>query len=328
MRLTVSPHRRRLYERYELLGGSTGMPTLVGGGSWTHPLAVAACVLIVHGGVSAAQRQTAVLEGTVQDATGGVVTGAAVTIRDPDTNFTRTAQTDSFGAFRQSDLPVGTYEVRVTSDGFTPYAHAGVTLAIGQTARLVIVLQAAGVVEEVSVSAQPPPLDSRQTSIATVIDTERIEELPVRSRNYLEFVLLAPGVTRASPPPTNGALTAVLPSSGFSFEGLRPRSNTLTIDGIDNTDEFSGSSRTELSVEVVREFQVVKSGWLAESGGGSAGAINVVTRSGANTLHGDVFVFGQSGIFNAKPKLEETLGADPVLRRYRAGVALGGPISR
>src|SRR5262249_10343186 len=86
--------------------------------------------------------------------------------------------------------------------------------------------------------------------------------------------------------------------------------------------------RTELSLEVVREFQVVKSVWLAESGGGSAGAINVVTRSGANTLHGDVFVFGQSGIFNAKPKLEETLGADPVLRRYRAGAGLGGPISR
>src|SRR5262249_50327416 len=121
---------------------------------------------------------------------------------------------------------------------------------------------------------------------------------------------------------------SVLPSSGFSFEGLRPRSNTLTIDGIDNTDEFSGSSRTELSLEVVREFQVVKIGWLAESGGGSAGAINVVTKSGANTLHGDAFVFGQSGIFDARPKLEETLRADPVLRRYRAGVATGGPLSK
>ena len=150
----------------------------------------------------------------------------------------------------------------------------------------------------------------------------------MRSRNYLEFVLLAPGVTRATPTPTGGALTSVLPSSGFSFQGLRPRSNILTIDGIDNTDEFSGSSRTELSLEVVREFQVVKSGWLADSGGGSAGSINVVTKSGANTLHGDAFAFGQSGIFNAQPKLEETLGAEPALRRYRAGAAIGGPISR
>ena len=97
--------------------------------------------------------------------------------------------------------------------------------------------------------------------------------------------------------------------------------NTLTIDGIDNTDEFTGSSRTELSLEVVQEFQVVTSGWLAESGGGSAGSINVVTRSGANTLHGDAFVFGQSGIFNARPKLEETLGADPALR----AIEVAGP---
>ena len=303
------------------------MTTLVRGRSWAHRLAVAACVLAVQGGASAAQRQTAMLEGTVRDSTGAVVT-AVVTIRDADTNFTRTTRADSFGTFRLSDLLVGTYEVRVASDGFTPYTHAGVTLAIGQTAQMVIVLQPAGVVEEVSVSAQPPPLDARQTSVATVIDTERIEELPVRSRNYLEFVLLAPGVTRASPPPTAGALTSVLPSSGFSFEGLRPRSNTLTIDGIDNTDEFTGSTRTELSLEVVREFQVVKSGWLAESGDGSAGAINVIIKSGANTLHGNAFVFGQSGIFNAKPRLEETLGANPALRRYRAGGAVGGPISR
>jgi hypothetical protein len=266
------------------------------------------------------------MEGTVQDSSGAVVSGAFVTIRHSDTNFTRTVRTDSFGTFRLTDLSVGAYEVRVVKDGFAPYAHAGVILAIGQTARMLVVLEPAGVIQEVSVSAQPPPLDARQTSVATAIDAERIEELPVRSRNYLEFVLLAPGVTRASPPPAGGAVTSVLPSSGFSFEGLRPRSNTLTIDGIDNTDEFSGSSRTELSLEAVREFQVVKTGWLAESGGGSAGAINVVTRSGANTLHGDAFLFGQTGVLNARPKLEETLGADPALRRYRAGGAVGGPI--
>jgi len=268
-----------------------------------------------------------VLEGEVQDSSGAIVAGAVVTIRDPGTNLTRVAQTDSFGMFRLPELPSGTYEVRVSSDGFAPYTHAGVNLAIGQTARMLVVLQPAGVVEEVTVTVQPPPLDSRQTSVATVIDTERIEELPVRSRNYLEFTLLAPGVTRALPP-SGGAVTSVLPSSGFSFGGLRPRSNTLTIDGIDNTDEFSGSSRTELSLEAVREFQVVKSGWLAESGGGSAGSINVVTKSGANTLHGDAFVFGQSGIFNARPKLEETLGADPTLTRYRVGAAIGGPFVR
>jgi hypothetical protein len=290
-------------------------------------LLVGVCLVATPETTIAAQRQSATLEGTVQDSSGAVVGGAAVTVRDPQTSLIRTTQTDPVGSFRVADLPIGTYEVRVEGRGFAPYSHAGVTLAIGQTARLVVVLQPAQIVEEVAVSAQPPPLDSRQTSVATVIDTERIEELPVRSRNYLEFVLLAPGVTRAAPSPVSGAVTSVLASSGFSFEGLRPRSNTLTIDGIDNTDEFSGSSRTELSLEVVREFQVVQNGWFAENGG-AAGGINVVTRSGANTLHGDAFAFGQSGVLNAHPKIEESLGEAPALRRYRAGGAIGGPAAK
>jgi hypothetical protein len=277
--------------------------------------------------INAAQRQTATLEGTVQDPSGAVVGDAAVTIRETDTGLTRATRTDSVGFFRFTDLLIGTYEIRAESSGFAPYVHAGVTLAIGQTARLLVVLQPPQVVEQVAVKAQPPALDSRRTSIASVVDTERIEESPVRSRNYLEFVLITPGVTRAAPSPVPGAIGSVLPTSGFSFQGLPPRSNTLTIDGVDNTDEFSGSSRTELSLEVVREFQVVQNGWLAENAG-AAGGINVVTRSGANTLHGDAFIFGQSGALNAQPKLEESLGAKPALTRYRAGGAIGGPIAK
>jgi len=290
-------------------------------------LVVGAWLVTQPGAASAAQRQGATLEGTVHDASGASVAGAAVTVRNPETNLVRTVQTDVAGSFRFADVPIGTYEVRVDHRGFAVYAHAGVSLAIDQTARLTVVLQPATVVEEVAVSAQPPALDSRQTSTASVIDTERIEELPVRSRNFLEFVLIAPGVTRAEERPVSGAVSSVLPASGFSFQGLRPRSNTLTIDGIDNTDEFSGSSRTELSLEVVREFQVVQNGWLGEHSG-AAGGINVVTRSGANTLHGDAFVFGQFGALNAQPTLEESLGAAPVLKRYRTGGAIGGPVSK
>ena len=146
------------------------------------------------------------------------------------------------------------------------------TLAIGQTARLIVVMRPAGVIQSVAVSAQPPLLDSRQTSVTATVDTERIEELPVRSRNYLEFVLLAPGVTRHERQAAPGIVTSTLPDSGFSFGGLRPRSNSLTIDGLDNNDEFTGSTRTELSLEFVREFQVVTNGWSVENGGASGGA--------------------------------------------------------
>jgi len=290
---------------------------------WFLPL----CCSLMIASRLAAQAQTGVIEGRAADTSGGVIADASVVLRNVDTNQTRRAVTDRNGMFRIADIPVGTYDVRVDFAGFAPGLQTRLTLGIGQTARLAIVLQPSGVVESAAVSAQPPPLDVGQTSVSTAVDTERIEELPVRSRNYLEFVLLAPGVSRTPPArQTTSTGSSSLPDSGFSFGGLRPRSNTLTIDGLDNNDEFAGSSRTELSLETVREFQVLSNGWSAENGGASGGAINVVTKSGANAIHGDAFLFAQSGVFNARPKLEDTGGQAPRLRRYRGGMAVGGPL--
>jgi hypothetical protein len=189
-----------------------------------------------------------------------------------------------------------------------------------------IVLQSAGVTTQVTVSAQPPAIDPAQTSVATAVDTERIEELPVESRNYLNFALLAPGVAASAAQPGKQALGA-LPDSGFTFGGLRGRSNNVTIDGLDNNDEYLGSSRTELSLETVQEFQVVNAGLSAETGGASGGSINVITRVGANTVHGDAFVFAENGSLNARNPFE-TESATPMLHKYRAGVAVGGPVLR
>src|SRR5258708_12435310 len=130
-------------------------------------------------------------------------------------------------------------------------------MSIGKTTRLDVSLQAAGVAESIAVRAQPPPIDAGETSLATIIDEERIEELPVRSRNYLEFVLLAPGVARAEPA-RSGAVTASssLPDSGFSFGGLPPRGHTLSSDGLDNNDHFTGAHRPPLSLQILLEFHV------------------------------------------------------------------------
>lgn len=106
-----------------------------------------------------------------------------------------------------------------------------------------------------AVTAQPPAIDPAQTSVSSTVDKERIEELPVQSRNYLNFVLLAPGVSSSAQQPGRRSL-APMPDSGFTFGGLRGRSNNVTIDGLDNNDEFVGSSRTELSLETVQQFQV------------------------------------------------------------------------
>src|SRR5213079_2912887 len=109
---------------------------------------------------------------------------------------------------------------------------------------------------------------------------------------------LAPGVVPSNPQATGGgsngsSLTAPLADSGFTFGGLRPRSNAISIDGLDNTDETTGAARVALSPEIVREFQIINNGLSAESGGAAGGAINVVTKTGTNDFHGDAFVCGQ-----------------------------------
>ena len=200
----------------------------------------------------------------------------------------------------------------------------GVVLSLGQTIHLDIVLAPASASAEVTVSAQPPVMDTSQTSVVSSVDQERIEELPVRSRNYLDFVLLAPGVS-SSPAASSGSASTPLGGSGFTFGGLRTQSNNVSIDGLDNNDEFTGSSRTELSPEIVQEFQVVNNGLSAESGGASGGSINVITRSGTNIVHGDAFIFAQDSAFNARDPFETEHGK-PSFRRFRAGFALGGPI--
>jgi hypothetical protein len=181
----------------------------------------------------------------------------------------------------------------------------------------------ARVQQQITVSEQPPPIDPSETTEATTIDYERIEESPV-SRNYLDFVLLAPQLTRSNIQAATGGKGAIA-DSGFSFAGLRSRSNSLCIDSVENNDELSGSARTELSPETVQEFQVVNNGLSAESGGGASGPINVVTKSGVNTHHGDAFLFLQNGALNARePLTSET--APPDLNRFRAGLSVGGPI--
>src|SRR5260370_26761624 len=146
----------------------------------------------------------------------------------------------------------------------------------------------------------------------------------MRSRNYLDFVLLAPGVS-SSPIASGASGSTPLTGSGFNFGGLRSRSNNLSMDGLDKNEEYTRSRRTELSPEIVQEFQVVNNGPSAESGGASGGSINVITRSGTNTIHGDAFLVAQDGAFNARDPFETESGK-PSFRRFRAGFALSGPV--
>src|SRR5439155_1564721 len=151
-------------------------------------VAVSFALLFCAAGAAAqASRVGATLEGIVSDTSGAVIPNSKVTLHNPLTNQSRTVTTDEQGFFRAAQLAVGTYEVRVEQTGFAPYRRAGVVASLGQTVHLDIVLAPASAAEQVTVNAQPPSLDPSQSSVVSTVDQERIEELPVRSRNYLDF---------------------------------------------------------------------------------------------------------------------------------------------
>ena len=127
--------------------------------------------------------------GTVVDQTGSAVAGATVTLRNPGTNQTRKISANPDGFFHAGELPVGQYELRVDSPGFSPYVNNAIVISIGRVVQLTVRLAPARVQQQITVSEQPPPIDSTQTTEATTIDHERIEESPVVSRNYLDFAL-------------------------------------------------------------------------------------------------------------------------------------------
>jgi hypothetical protein len=283
------------------------------------------CLIVsLHG-----QTATATLAGTVRDAAGAVVPNAEIAVRDAATNQTRAATTDANGAYRFNALAVAIYEVCVRAAGFAPYTNERVTLTVNQTTTLDVTLQPVGVSEQVVVTEEPKVLDATQPAATTAIEPARIAELPVLSRNYLEFTLTAPGVAPANPQTSARGGANGFSDSGFTFGGLRPRSNNISIDGLDNTDETTGAARVALSPEIVREFQIINNGLSAEFGGAAGGAINVLTRTGSNDFHGSAFVFAENEIFNARPPLfERAFGARPHFRRYRPGGSLSGRVKR
>ena len=185
-------------------------------------------------------RTTGTIQGSVADQSRSAVAGATIRLTNPETKQTRTALTDSAGTFLISGLPVGVYELRAESPGFAPYQNNAVEVSVGSLTSIAIRLAPATVEQQVTVSAEPPPIDVTQTTVATTVGPERIEESPVVTRSYLNFVLLAPSLSQTNNPRSSSS-SSVLADSGFTFAGLRPRSNSLYIDGVENNDEFDGS---------------------------------------------------------------------------------------
>ncbi len=280
------------------------------------------CAVSVRAGQATA---SATVTGTLRDSSEAIVPGATVQIRNHETNQIWSTVTDAQGRFRMLYLPVGDYHLSVHLTGFAT-ANANLALAIGDQVDVPIVLMPAAVTESVQVDAPAPLVEARRTEMVERITPREIERLPLNGRNYLDLALLAPNVSRTNARSTDRfAETSAVPGTGVSVGGQRNLGNSFIVDGLSANDDAADLAGTYLSEEVIREFEVITSGGVAEFGRASAGTINVVTQSGANERRGRAYEFFRSDALDAKNAL--AIRRDP-LTQHQYGVSVGGPIVR
>jgi hypothetical protein len=291
-------------------------------GSFQLPCLLMVLLLSAHVAFGQAQSNAADLQGTVRDATGAVVANATVTARNPATNISKNATTNDEGLYRIINLPPGDYEVTVEAANFKKLVLPKVTVTIGQRAELNAELQPGEITESVTISdATSEVVETSKTAVATTIDQQRINNLPINERNYLSFALTTSTVGR-----DNGRPIGPAPTTGLNFGGQRGRSNLVQVDGADNTDNSVNASRSTVSQEAVQEFQVVTNSFAPEFGRSAGGVVNVVTKSGTNELHGNLFGFLRHRSFQARNPFAPI--EDPPFTRTQYGFTLGGPLDK
>jgi hypothetical protein len=293
---------------------------------------LAATLTVAMPGVAEAQSagQTGSLYGTVRDPSGAPVPGVSLSMQHVETGYQRRAETDEEGRYLVTGLPVGSYRIRAEHPGFDPAELAGVEVSVGASLEKNLVLTLSGPGTRVEVNEQQEAVEAASTSASVALGGERIEETPARSRNYLNFVALAPGLVSTPQGGVQRSMTVIrqpAADSGFSFLGLRGRNNSMEVDGLDNRDETTGGNRVAIGLEMVQEFRVAGAITGAELGGAAGGLINVVTRTGSNTMHGDVTFFVQNEAFNAR-RPETGSGPRPRFLRWQPGTSWYGPLRR
>src|SRR6266853_5495946 len=305
------------------------MAGLTGRGFFALVAAIIGFIALGNGLISA-QSFTATITGTVRDASGAAVPESAVTLRHVDTGQTRTVQSDTRGAYNVPSLPVGEYEVTAERMGFRREVRSGINLAVAQEAVVDMMLQVGSIDQQVTVTGEAPLVNTTLASTSGLISESQLKDLPLNGRSFDQLLTLNPGTANSSSNTFNGNAWAT-----FSVAGKRPETNRFIINGVDyiggnSTGLYitpSGASGMLLGVDAVREYNVVTDTYGAEYGKRAGGQINIVTSSGTNQLHGDLFEFLRNGAFDARDSFDSTIGTPP-FKRHQFGGALGGPIKK
>src|SRR5215510_5350154 len=257
---------------------------------------------------------SATLSGRVEDANGAAVASAAIAAINLDQNRSSTAQSDSQGRFRFLYLPVGRYRLKVEAKGFSTLVRE-LTLTVGQALDAQLRLNVAGVAERLDIKPEATLIETVRTQLAETVLPAEVDRLPLNGRNYLDLAALTPAVTRANPVANQRfAETSAVPGTQISVAGQRNINNGFVMDGLSANDDAADLPGTFFSQEVIREFQVISSGGIAEFGRASSGVINVVSQSGANDWRGRVYGFLRSRRMDARNPLSTT--PDPRNRTF------------
>lgn len=278
-------------------------------------------LLLASPAAAQAQSNAGDLSGVVTDPDGARVPGAKVSARNLATNLTRSATTDAEGAYRLLVLPPGKYEVTVEAAGFAPVRNPEVEVRIGETGQYDVALALRPGQETIVVTTETQLIEAQRTAVAGTITPREIENLPINQRDYLNFTLLSSTAARDNAPSIGAA-----PTSGLNFGGQRGRSNQVSVDGADATDNSVNGVRSTVSQEAVQEFQIITNSYMPEFGRASGGVVNIVTKAGTNDFHGNVFGFIRNRHFEARNPFASV--SNPAFTRFQGGVTLGGPIKK
>jgi len=285
--------------------------------------------------IATAQINTVNLSGMVTDPQGLAVGNAQVNVTNTATGAERSTTTDGAGQYKIVGLPPGQYTLTVEATGFAKLVTENFELTLGVTAQFNPQLSLKTTTATVTVSGEAAVVETTKTDVSDTITPTQIDNLPINRRDYIHFTLLTP---QAAPDDTPSIGAA--PTSGLNFGGQRARSNEISIDGADAIDYAVNGVRATVSQEAVQEFQVITSNYMPEYGRAMGGVVNIVTKSGSNEIHGNIFgflrqkdlqardPFSVQGVFNTATDSVDLTAVKQSYTRVQAGATLGGPIQK